>query len=132
MNHVRAKKHLGQHFLKDDLVAERIAGTLSLEGYSAVLEVGPGTGALTRFLLKRDIPDFRAIEIDGESVSALAEQFPELDVISGDFLNWDIDSIFGGPYAVTGNFPYNISSQIFSGCTPATGLWKLRECFRRR
>lgn len=113
MNHVRAKKQLGQHFLTDMSVAERIAGTLSLQGYNSVLEIGPGTGALTKFLLKREIEDLRVIEVDNESIAYLEEHFPGLTVIEGDFLKWDTRSAFSGPYAITGNFPYHISSQIF-------------------
>jgi 16S rRNA (adenine1518-N6/adenine1519-N6)-dimethyltransferase len=113
MNYVRAKKRLGQHFLTDRGIAEKIAASLSLVGYDCVLEIGPGTGALTHFLLNRGIKDLRAIEIDNESVDYLEANFPDLKLIKGDYLDYNIGSLFSGRYAVIGNFPYNISSQIF-------------------
>jgi 16S rRNA (adenine1518-N6/adenine1519-N6)-dimethyltransferase len=113
MGGVRPKKNLGQHFLKDKSIAERIASTLTGSGYNTVLEIGPGMGILTRYLMKRNFPDFRVIEIDNESVHYLRENIPELvNIIRGDFLTLDIDSVFNEKIAVTGNFPYNISSQI--------------------
>jgi 16S rRNA (adenine1518-N6/adenine1519-N6)-dimethyltransferase len=113
MSKVLPKKNLGQHFLKDKTVAESIAETLTGKGYSTVLEIGPGTGILTEFLIKRNFHDFRAIEIDNESVHFLKEKYPEgIEIIRGDFLQMDIDSGFTGKLAVIGNFPYNISSQI--------------------
>lgn len=113
MGRVQPKKNLGQHFLNDKSIAERIAGTLTGSGYNIVLEIGPGMGILTRYLMARNFLDFRVIEIDNESVHYLKEHLPELDnIIRGDFLTLDIDSLFDGKMAVTGNFPYNISSQI--------------------
>lgn len=113
MTKVRPKKHLGQHFLKDRSIAKRIAESLSGSGYGSVLEIGPGTGVLTEFLIERNFDDFRVIEIDNESVHFLRERFPDLkEIIRGDFLGMDLDSEFTGKLAVTGNFPYNISSQI--------------------
>jgi len=113
MSRVQPKKNLGQHFLKDRGIAERIASTLSGTGYDSVLEIGPGTGILTGFLLKREFNDFRVIEIDHESVNYLHENFPELkNILTGDFLAMDIEHYFPGTMAVTGNFPYNISTQI--------------------
>lgn len=113
MNRVHPKKNLGQHFLKDKSIAERIAGALSGKGYNSVLEIGPGTGILTEFLLTRHFADFKVIEIDNESVHYLRENFPELkEIIRGDFMTMDIGSCFPGKIAVIGNFPYNISSQI--------------------
>jgi len=110
---VNPKKNLGQHFLKDRDIARRIANTLSGSGYSSVLEIGPGTGILTRFLMDRQFPDFRVIEIDNESAYYLKENFPGLkEIIRGDFLVMDIDQYFHGKLAIIGNFPYNISSQI--------------------
>ena len=120
---VAAKKHLGQHFLKDLPTAERIADTLSLKGYDHVLEIGPGTGVLTRFLLKRPIKLFGA-EIDEESADFLEGPFREehslasdmpgtFELFRGDFLKMNLSSLFADkPFAITGNFPYNISSQI--------------------
>lgn len=115
MSQVRPKKALGQHFLTDMGVAERIASTLDAYVGMPVLEIGPGTGVLTRFLLDRG-HDLHVIEIDTESVAYLKEHFPELEgrIIEGDFLDYDLDSLFGGrPFCLTGNYPYNISSQIF-------------------
>ena len=110
---VRAKKYLGQHFLKDLGIARDIAQCLSLKNYSKVLEVGPGMGALTQFLIPLDIEIF-VIEIDKESVSYLKKNYPELDnhILEGDFLQLPLKEIFKEPIAVIGNFPYNISSQI--------------------
>jgi len=113
MSRVQPKKNLGQHFLKDKTVAEMIAGSLTGIGYSTVLEIGPGTGILTDYLVKRNFKDFRVIEIDNESVHFLKEKFTEgIEIIRGDFLQMDIDSGFSEKFAVIGNFPYNISSQI--------------------
>ncbi len=113
MSFVRAKKHLGQHFLKDGEAARRIAGSLTLHGgYRQVLEVGPGTGALTQHLLERDDIDLACIEIDHESVVHLRGKWPGLHVIEGDLLGMDLDAISGGPLGIIGNFPYNISTEI--------------------
>ncbi len=113
MGRVKPKKNLGQHFLRDKAIAAKIAGTLTGEGYESVLEIGPGTGILTGFLLERKFPDFRVIEIDNESVHFLRENFPVLkEIIRGDFLKMDIDSVFPGNLGITGNFPYDISTQI--------------------
>lgn len=110
---VKAKKHLGQHFLKDLTIAQKIADTLSFSGYRKTLEIGPGMGVLTQFLLKKNT-DVYVIEIDRESVTYLENHFPKLQnkIISGDFLKFDIVSYFKEPFAIIGNFPYNISSQI--------------------
>ena len=111
---VRAKKHLGQHFLVDENIAARIADTLSLEGYSKVLEIGPGMGVLTKYLLQKDV-DVHVVEIDRESIVYLNRHYPELSdrIIPRDFLQLDLQQEFqGNPLAIIGNFPYNISSQI--------------------
>jgi len=110
---VQPKKNLGQHFLKDTSIAQRIALSLTGSGYDSVLEIGPGTGILTGFLQERGFQDFRVIEIDNESVHYLSENFPRLNIIRGDFLNMDLNAHFPGKMAIIGNFPYNISSQIF-------------------
>ena len=115
--HVRAKKHLGQHFLRDLDAARRIAeGITKHRGCADVLEVGPGTGALTRPLLNRGDLDVRAVELDDESVAYLTSQgvLAEEKVFGVDLLKWDPDEAFpgGAPFIVAGNFPYNISSQI--------------------
>lgn len=112
MSRVQAKKNLGQHFLKDKSIASRIADSLTGSGYSSVLEIGPGTGILTGFLIERNFPDFRVIEIDNESAHYLKEHFPGLALIRGDFLTMDLEAAFPGNLAVIGNFPYNISTQI--------------------
>jgi 16S rRNA (adenine1518-N6/adenine1519-N6)-dimethyltransferase len=113
MNMVRAKKSLGQHFLKDRKIAARIVDSLAGKGYDSVLEIGPGMGILTGFLLERNFADFRVIEIDNESVHYLETKFPKLtDIIRGDFLELDIDSVFHEKFGIIGNFPYNISTQI--------------------
>ncbi|MBT8321884.1 MAG: 16S rRNA (adenine(1518)-N(6)/adenine(1519)-N(6))-dimethyltransferase RsmA, partial [Eudoraea sp.] len=120
---VRAKKHLGQHFLKDEHIAHKIANTLSLKKCQNVLEIGPGTGVLTRFLLQQDI-HLAVMEIDRESVAFLQKEFPilhpelrpqmhKLAIHEADFLKTDLATLFPGEsFAITGNFPYNISSQI--------------------
>ncbi|MFT3740566.1 MAG: 16S rRNA (adenine(1518)-N(6)/adenine(1519)-N(6))-dimethyltransferase RsmA [Breznakibacter sp.] len=113
MKHVRAKKHLGQHFLNDLSIAQRI--TDSLASGLPVLEVGPGMGVLTQFLVQRPGIDLKLIEIDTESVDYLLQHFPGLGskIIYGDFLRLDLKETMGTPFALIGNFPYNISSQIF-------------------
>lgn len=111
---VKAKKHLGQHFLTDESVAERIANTLSYTAYPYVLEIGPGMGVLTKYLLKKDA-DIHVIEIDRDSVAYLHEHYPALEgkIHEKDFLKFDITEIFGqDQFAIIGNFPYNISTQI--------------------
>lgn len=111
--YVRPKKHLGQHFLKDDSISARIAAALTHHGgYHQVLEVGPGTGALTRHLLQRSDIDLTCIELDREAATHLAETWPQLRLIEGDLLHTDLSKLHDGPLAVIGNFPYNISTQI--------------------
>lgn len=111
MQQVRPKKFLGQHFLTDLSVAQRIAETISS---GRVLEIGPGMGVLTQYLLKNKDIDLTAIELDRESVAYLKEWYPELKLIEGDFLKLDLDTLYpDGDFCVIGNYPYNISSQIF-------------------
>jgi 16S rRNA (adenine1518-N6/adenine1519-N6)-dimethyltransferase len=111
---VYPKKNLGQHFLTDKGIACKIAASLTGNGYNTVLEVGPGMGILTSYLIERGFDDFRVIEIDNESVDYLHKQFPKLNnILTGDFLSMDIDKYFNGKMAIIGNFPYNISTQIF-------------------
>ena len=111
---VYPKKSLGQHFLKDTATARKITDTLTGNGYGTVLEIGPGMGILTGYLLEKNFNDFRVIEIDNESVHYINEHFPELkNVITGDFLSLDIEKYFTDKLAIIGNFPYNISTQIF-------------------
>jgi len=108
---VRPKKYLGQHFLKDRNIAVKIVDSLQSTGMP-VLEIGPGTGILTELLIKKEY-DFSVIEIDKESIVHLHERFPGLDIIEGDFLEFDLKARFSTKLAIIGNFPYNISSQIF-------------------
>ena len=113
---VRAKKHLGQHFLKDMNIARQIVDGLTGHlGYTKVLEIGPGMGVLTQFLLAKEAYETHVIEIDTESVAYLKKHYEELTprIIEGDFLKYDTSEVFPKPFAIIGNFPYNISSQIF-------------------
>lgn len=112
---VRAKKHLGQHFLTDLNIARKISDSLTSEGCSTVLEVGCGMGVLTQFLLQRKEITLYGAEIDSESVEYLHEHFPEFTprLIEGDFLKMNLAESFPQGVCVIGNFPYNISSQIF-------------------
>jgi 16S rRNA (adenine1518-N6/adenine1519-N6)-dimethyltransferase len=109
---VRPKKFLGQHFLKDQNIAVRIVDALSV-GAGQVLEIGPGTGALTHLLLARQDIQLKVVEIDRDSVAYLKNHFHNLPVIEGDFLEMKPDVFFAGNFSIIGNFPYNISSQIF-------------------
>lgn len=115
MGDVRAKKHLGQHFLTDLNIAQRIAEalTVSSDGAPCVLEVGPGMGVLTQFLLPVYGDRLTVAEIDGESVVYLRAHYPELHIIEGDFLQMDLAALYPEGVNIIGNFPYNISSQIF-------------------
>ena len=111
--YVKAKKHLGQHFLKDENIAQKIVESLMLDNYNNILEVGPGTGVLTKYLLETDKNIFLA-EIDQESIAYLNLNYQQLleQQFIGDFLKTDFGFIDGQQVAVIGNFPYNISSQI--------------------
>lgn len=120
---VKAKKHLGQHFLNDENIAKKIADSLTEEGYEYILEIGPGMGVLTKYLLQKK-PKVTVMEIDSESVAYLQETFPsehiklntnkdKFSILEKDFLKQDISSVFNKEQvAIIGNFPYNISSQI--------------------
>lgn len=109
---VRAKKHLGQHFLKDKNIAQRIVDSLTWEDYNQVLEIGPGMGVLTKFLIEAK-QNISVVEIDHESVEFLQKNYPELTVYSEDFLKMDLNRHFNQePICILGNFPYNISTQI--------------------
>lgn len=112
---VKPKKFLGQHFLRDLDIARRIADTVDACPDLPILEVGPGTGVLTQYLLPKR-RELKAVEVDYESISYLRREFPELeeDIIEEDFLKMDLRKLFGGrKFVLTGNYPYNISSQIF-------------------
>tara|TARA_R110002050_G_scaffold59259_2_gene132677 strand:- start:144976 stop:145848 length:873 start_codon:yes stop_codon:yes gene_type:complete len=120
---VKAKKHLGQHFLKDEDIARQIAETLTLKGYKNAIEIGPGTGVLTKYLLTQEL-DLVAMDLDAESIIYLNDSFllehPQFigrkslfKVLEADFLKFDVTTLFDGEqFAITGNFPYNISTQI--------------------
>ena len=120
---VRAKKHLGQHFLKDENIARKIGDTLTLNGYKNVIEIGPGMGVLTKYILQKDVK-LVAMDLDSESIEYLNTSFilehanllrkdTSFQVLEADFLKFDLNTLFEGePFAITGNFPYNISSQI--------------------
>jgi len=113
---VRAKKALGQHFLTDQRIARTIVDALCTEKTADLLEIGPGMGVLTQYLLQReDIASFKLVELDGESVEYLLTHFPGMQgkLIEADYLKLDVGRLFKGSYNIIGNFPYNISSQIF-------------------
>lgn len=117
MRQVRAKKSLGQHFLNDLSIAGRIAATVDVDTSLPVLEVGPGMGVLTQFLLAAG-RDLTVVELDRDSVAYLRQRYPDElaggRLVEGDFLQLDLHTIYGDrPFAITGNYPYNISSQIF-------------------
>lgn len=115
MSKVRPKKSLGQHFLHDQQIAQRIVASLKVRNeQNAVLEIGPGMGILTKLLIDQPGIDLKLIEIDRDSVAYLNKHYPSLHtkIIEGDFLEIDIDKIFPGKFSIIGNFPYNISSQI--------------------
>ena len=115
MSLVKAKKHLGQHFLTDKNIAAKIVnGLIHTDQYKQVLEVGPGMGILSDLLLEREDLETHLIDIDIESYHFLAKKYPQLGsrLINGDFLALDLSAIFKEKYAIIGNFPYNISSQI--------------------
>lgn len=111
MTEVRAKKFLGQHFLTDESIARRIVESIAPDSRH-LLEIGPGMGVLTKYLINRENKNFHVIEIDHESVNYLHNHYPTLDVIEGDFLKYDLSNLFQDRFTIIGNFPYNISSQI--------------------
>lgn len=115
MRQVRPKKFLGQHFLKDLKIAQDIADTVDTFPQLPILEVGPGMGVLTQFLVKKERP-VKVVELDFESVAYLRNEYPSLEdhIIEDDFLKMNLNRLFDGkPFVLTGNYPYNISSQIF-------------------
>ena len=138
---VRAKKNLGQHFLKDEEIARRISETISAEqlpaasaayGSLPILEIGPGMGMMTKYLMNTG-RELTAVELDHESVEYLDKIYPGLNVVEGDFLKMDLEEIYSGPFALIGNYPYNISSQIFSRfliTRKKSRLWQ--ACFKRK
>lgn len=114
MERVRAKKHLGQHFLKDENIAYKIVEAIDYSSIETLLEVGPGTGVLTKYLIEKEGFDFYALDVDEESVSYLKKKYPEFQskFLLQDFLKINL-SMYSGVIGVIGNFPYNISSQLF-------------------
>ncbi len=111
---VTPKKHLGQHFLLDLTIAADIVEAVTFHNqYTNLVEIGPGTGVLTDFIIKKNIIDFKTVEIDTESVIFLKNKYTNLTIIEGDFLTMDLEKNFGNKIGIIGNFPYNISSQIF-------------------
>jgi 16S rRNA (adenine1518-N6/adenine1519-N6)-dimethyltransferase len=111
MQKVTPKKSLGQHFLNDETVAEQIVQSISLE-HTNILEIGPGMGVLTQFLLQKENIHFSVVEIDAESVLYLQKKYPLLKIISGDFLKMNLSELYDDKLTIIGNFPYNMSSQI--------------------
>ncbi len=115
MSLVKAKKHLGQHFLTDKNIAQKIVNSLThTNAYKKVLEVGPGMGVLSDFLLQKEEYEVYMIDIDTESFNFLHKQYPDVGdrLINADFLQLNFKDVFAEPFAIIGNFPYNISSQI--------------------
>ncbi|OQX98312.1 MAG: 16S rRNA (adenine(1518)-N(6)/adenine(1519)-N(6))-dimethyltransferase [Bacteroidetes bacterium 4572_128] len=114
MKFIKAKKRLGQHFLNDKEIAKKIVESLKAKNISKVLEIGAGTGVLTAFLIKNMNYETTVIELDEEAVSYLYKAFPQINnrILSGNFLRIDLKKIFSEKFAIIGNFPYNISSQI--------------------
>jgi 16S rRNA (adenine1518-N6/adenine1519-N6)-dimethyltransferase len=113
MQTVKPKKGLGQHFLRDLKIAQAIADTVDARAGIPVLEIGPGMGVLTQYLIPKD-RILKVVELDSESVVYLKDHYPTLDIIEGDFLKLDLRNLFEGKeFVLTGNYPYNISSQIF-------------------
>ena len=113
MEPIRAKKHLGQHFLKDENIARKIVESLSMP-CDNVLEIGPGTGVLTKYLIQLPVKTFVALDVDRDAIPYLKTTFPEsaASFIEGDFLRLPVNELFKGNFSVIGNFPYNISTQI--------------------
>ncbi len=113
--YVRAKKALGQHFLNDEGIAHSIVSSLITQEKTKVLEIGPGTGVLTKYLLEREDVDLKLVDIDTESIAYLKLMYPEIipNLMEADFLKMKLEEHFDGKFMIIGNFPYNISSQIF-------------------
>lgn len=127
---VKPKKHLGQHFLNDEEIAHNIVKAIQSNNKN-VLEIGPGMGVLTKYLLQQEELNFSVVEIDQESVIYLKKKFPKLNIISGDFLQLPLNQIYTEPFTIIGNFPYNISSQILFKildhkdlCTEMVGMFQ--------
>lgn len=114
MDKVKPKKHLGQHFLNDESIAKKIVDSLLEQCKdNNILEIGPGMGVLTKYLIEEKQKSITVAEIDTESVVYLSSHYPDLHIVEGDFLQEDWEKLLPEPFSVIGNFPYNISSQIF-------------------
>ena len=115
MQGVRPKKFLGQHFLKDKNIAQKIVNALSFSNEKAIIEIGPGTGVLTELLIEKKHKKLVLIEIDRDSIHFLKNQHYsyKINLIEGDFLKLELGNLVDSPFSIIGNFPYNISSQIF-------------------
>jgi 16S rRNA (adenine1518-N6/adenine1519-N6)-dimethyltransferase len=113
MRKIKPKKYLGQHFLNDENIARKIVESLSISNYLNVLEIGPGTGVLTKYLIEKKI-NLKLVEIDSDSVNFLKSNFQidPLIILENDFLKLQLDDVFTDKFAIIGNFPYNISTQI--------------------
>jgi 16S rRNA (adenine1518-N6/adenine1519-N6)-dimethyltransferase len=127
---VKPKKQLGQHFLNDEDIAFRIVDAIKSNNKN-ILEIGPGMGVLTKYLMQKKEIHFSVVEIDRESVEYLKKRYPDLNIISGDFLQLPLDQIYTEPFTIIGNFPYNISSQILFKildhkelCTEMVGMFQ--------
>ncbi len=127
---VKPKKSLGQHFLTDKNIARKIVNSLSWENYEQVLEIGPGMGVLTEFLLEQPGKEVWFIEIDQTSVDYLMDKFPQIPdrILKADFLDIRLEDMYDAPLAIIGNFPYNISSQIFFKILESRNLVKETVC----
>lgn len=116
---MKAKKSYGQHFLKEETIAKKIADSLSLSSsYNNILEVGPGMGMLTKYLMNYKDHNFKVVEADGDMVVYLHQNYPKLipNIVAEDFMKVRLDELFDGEFALIGNYPYNISSQILFKC----------------
>lgn len=113
MTYVKPKKHLGQHFLKDEDIAVKIIDSLDIKSVN-IIEIGPGMGVLTKYLIKKPEKNLYVIDIDRDAVDYLKQNYPQLGdhIILGDFLHYDLQALFSEKFTIIGNFPYNISSQI--------------------
>lgn len=110
---VRPKKSLGQHFLHDEHIAKKIVEALEVTDPTEVMEIGPGTGVLTKYLIKNPSISLKVVELDRDSVAYLRTHYETLEILEGDFLQMDMGQLYTSHFSIIGNFPYNISSQIF-------------------
>ena len=118
----KIKKYWGQHFLTNKIIAEQIANSLELKKNQNIVEIGPGTGSLTKFLIKKT-NQITLIEIDSDCIEFLQEKFKDIHIIRGDFLKIDLKLLRFKKYSIIGNFPYNISSQILFKVLASRGMF---------